>query len=76
MSNDSIYEILDQIRNTQMHQAGQLGKIEGQIEGLAGPDGRIKSLERTDSKQWWSHALIIPLLALLHTALRKYGMDI
>lgn len=73
---DRLLAVLSEIRNTQVTQAGQLGRIEGQIEGLAGPDGRIKALETTNNRQWWLHAAVLPAMVILRSAALKYGVRI
>lgn len=73
---NQLIEILSEIRQTQITQAGQLGRIEGQLEGLAGPDGRIKALEITNNRQWWLHAAVLPAMVILRSAALKYGVRI
>lgn len=74
-SND-LFSLLNQIRDTQLEQAGTIGKMSGQIEALSGPKGRIDALETTDTRQYWMHALVIPVIAFAHGVARKYGIDI
>ena len=46
------------------------------VEGLAGPDGRIKKLEDADRRQWWITVAIAPFLTLAHATARKFGVQI
>ena len=53
--------------------AEDIGYIKGMLEGLAGPEGRITKLEKTNSRQWWFHSVQVLLITGL-TSLRKYGV--
>lgn len=46
------------------------------VETLAGPDGRIKALEKDQSRQWWVTVAVAPMLALGHGIARKLGVQI
>jgi hypothetical protein len=46
------------------------------VEGLAGPEGRIKNLERDQNRQWWVTAAVAPTLALMHATARKFGINV
>jgi hypothetical protein len=74
-SND-LFSLLNQIRDTQLEQAGTIGRMSGQLEGLAGPKGRIEALETTDTRQYWLHAAILPIVLALHSIARKSGLTI
>lgn len=75
-SNDQNFNLLCQIRDTQIEQAEKFGRMAGQLESLAGDKGRIAALETTDTRQYWMHALVIPVIAFAHGVARKYGIDI
>lgn len=75
-SNDQYLALLNEIRTTQISQAEKFGRMAGQIEALAGPNGRISALETTDTRQYWMHALVIPVLTALHVIARRSGIAI
>lgn len=74
-NNSEIVEYLRDIRESQIQHALEFGEMKGTIEGLAGPYGRITSLEKTNVRQWWVHALTPAMLAMYGVA-RKLGLAI
>lgn len=46
------------------------------VEGLSGPDGRIKKLENDQTRQWWMTVCVIPALAVAHGIARKLGVQV
>lgn len=75
-SNDQNFNLLCQIRDTQIEQAEKFGLMAGQIQALAGPKGRIEALERTDNRQYWLHAAVLPIILGLHGIARKIGLTV
>lgn len=67
---------LSEIRSTQLTQAEDLGYIKASVEGLAGPQGRVTNLERTNTRQWWLIIAITPALLTLHGIARKLGVNV
>ena len=59
-----------------LHVATSLGRIEEKLDGLAGPDGRVKKLEEAQTRHWWVTIVIAPFLAMFHAVLRHYKIDI
>jgi hypothetical protein len=68
--------LLNQIRDTQLEQASEIGKMSGQLESLAGPLGRVKALEDTNVRQYWLHAAVLPVLLTIHGFARKVGLTL
>lgn len=67
----------ENIYNVLREMSEKLGKIDGKLEGLTDVvDVRIQALERTDNRQWWIHATVVPFLAAAHALARKYGVTI
>lgn len=56
--------------------AQTLGRIEGKLDSLAGPTGRVTKLEEAHTRQWWVTIAIGPALAIAHQALRKFGITV
>lgn len=56
--------------------AQSLGRIEGKLDSLCGPEGRVTRLEKAQTRQWWFTMAVAPALALLHGAARKLGVQI
>lgn len=56
--------------------AQTLGRIEGKLDSLAGPEGRITKLENIQDRQWWLTVAIGPVLAIAHQVLRKVGVNV
>lgn len=54
----------------------ELSRTTTLVEGLAGPEGRIKKLEVDNTRQWWLAVAIAPALALAHGVARKLGVQI
>jgi hypothetical protein len=76
MSQDAIFSLLQDIRETQLHQAELQGKMSSDIEALAGPHGRVTNLEHAQTRNFWTATLVAPILALAHGVARKYGVNI
>jgi hypothetical protein len=76
MANDFEIEVLKQLGEIK---ADLATNTQATID-LSGPLGRVTSLEdaskRHEQRQWIHTVVIIPLLALGHTALRKLGLDV
>ena len=54
-----------------------LGRIEGKLDiFIETNDGRVKKIEDSQTRQWWFSVAIAPVLALLHAAARKLGMNV
>ena len=75
-NSNEIFELLSEIRTTQIEQARQLGRIDGQLEALGGPQGRINSLEATNNRQWWLHAAVLPIMFSIHGFAHKIGLNL
>jgi hypothetical protein len=60
--------------NIEMAQA--LGRIEGKLDSLCGPEGRVTRLEKSQTHQWWFSMAIAPALALAHEVARKFGVTV
>jgi hypothetical protein len=73
---DEHFQLLRDIRSTQLSQATEIAKMSGQLESLAGPEGRVKHLENTNDRQYWMHAGVVPVVLFLHGAARKLGFAI
>lgn len=58
----------------QMAQA--IGRIEGKLDSLCGPEGRVTKLENAQTRQWWFTVAIGPALAILHGVARKFGLSV
>ena len=71
-----LFVLLREIRDGQTDLAVKVGKVEAHVEGLSGPYGRVTALETTNTRQWWMHATITPLTAILYASLRKFGVHI
>lgn len=52
--------------------ATALGRIEGKLETLCGPDGRIKKLEDAQTRQWWYTVAVLPFVTALSHIMRTY----
>lgn len=72
LSNDLLCQILE----NQVKQAETLGKIQGDVSSLSGPEGRVTALERKETRNFWMTTAIGPALLGLHAALRKFGIQI
>jgi hypothetical protein len=60
--------------NLEMAQA--IGRIEGKLDGLCGPEGRITRIEESQTRQWWFSAVIAPFLVIAHAVARKLGVNV
>jgi hypothetical protein len=60
--------------NLEMAQA--VGRIEGKLDSLCGPEGRVTRLERSQTRQWWFSMAVAPALAGLHGIARKLGVNV
>jgi hypothetical protein len=60
--------------NLEMAQA--IGRIEGKLDSLCGPEGRVTKLENAQTRQWWLTAVVVPILAVAHAFARKMGVNI
>ena len=58
------------------HIAQVVGRIEGKLDELSGPSGRIKQLEDAHTRQWWFAVGVAPALAIFHAITRKFGIDV
>jgi hypothetical protein len=56
--------------------AQTLGRIEGKLDSLTGPEGRITKIEKEQERQFWITVAIAPALAALHQLLRKFGVTV
>jgi hypothetical protein len=59
-----------------LEMAQSLGRIEGKLDSLAGPEGRVTKLEASQTRQWWLTACIGPALAIAHSVAKKLGVQI
>lgn len=73
-TNNHVYTLLRDIRDTQLTQAESLGKMAANIDALAGENGRVTRMEKQQTRQWWVSAAIAPALAIAHAVLRKMGV--
>ena len=55
---------------------GALQRIETKIDLLSGPDGRIRALEKASERQWWFTMAVAPALAVGHTILRAFKLNV
>lgn len=62
------------LRLLEMAQA--LGRIEGKLDNLCGPEGRVTKLEASQVRQWWFTACIGPVLAIAHGIAKKVGVNV
>lgn len=58
--------------NTDMALA--IGRIEGKLEVLCGPEGRITKIEKSQTRQWWFSMAVAPFLAIAQAVARKLGV--
>lgn len=56
--------------------AQTLGRIEGKLDSLCGPEGRVTKLEKSQERHWWFTVAIGPTLALAHSVARKFGITV
>ena len=56
--------------------ARSLGRIEGMLEGLCGPEGRVTKIEKSQERQWWFSAVVAPFLVVAHAVARKLGVTV
>lgn len=63
-------------RQSNEQMASDIGYMRGLLEGLAGPEGRVTKLEKSQDRQWWLTVAIGPALAILHQGLRKFGVNV
>lgn len=79
-SNDNglhaVLALLSEIRTTQLDQAKDIGAMGSDIASLAGPTGRVTSLESSNTRQWWLISAITPALLIAHSFARKFGVDV
>lgn len=66
----------DERRLFNLEMAQAIGRIEGKLDGLCGPEGRVTKLESAQTRQWWLAVAIAPALAIFHGFARKFGVDI
>lgn len=71
-----MFNLLRDIRETQLVQAEEIGKIGASVEALAGPQGRVTKLETSSRNQWWFTSAVAPMLAVAHAVARKLGVAI
>jgi len=64
------------MENRLIEMAQALGRIEGKLDSLCGPEGRITKLEKTQERHWWFTVAIGPALALGHSIARKFGVNV
>lgn len=53
-----------------------VSETKGMMLNLIGPEGRVTKLENADTRQWWLTMAITPVLVLLHSTARKFGVTI
>ena len=63
-------------REFNLEMAQTLGRIEGKLDGLTGPEGRVTKIEQAQTRHWWFTVAIAPVLALLHGIARKAGYNV
>lgn len=71
-----LFDLVKDIRTTQLNQAATMGKIEANVESLCGPQGRVTALETSRTRQWWVTVAIAPALSGLFAIARKFGVTI
>lgn len=70
---------LSEIRGTQLEQATKIGEMGADIKSLAGPEGRVTKIERTQTRQWWVTsitAILAPLIAIAGAYAKKLGINV
>lgn len=70
-----LFALLREIRDRQVGNAVSLGKVEIHVENLAGPQGRVTKLENTNTRQWWLHAAVLPLVFIIKGVTKHLGLD-
>lgn len=77
MDNEStLFNLVQEIRSTQLDHATNTGRIEAKLDSLIGPGGRITQLEDHNARQWWLTMAVIPVMGVFHAAARKLGIDV
>ena len=71
LSNDLLCQLLE----GQAQNAEVLGKMAGQLESLAGPEGRVTKLERAKATQFWVNIIVVPMIAFMHAIARRFGLE-
>jgi hypothetical protein len=75
-TNSVVFNMLRDIRDTQLEQAESLGKMAGQIDSLAGAEGRVTKLESAQTRQWWFTFAIAPVLMIAKGIVNHFGVKI
>jgi 2,3-bisphosphoglycerate-independent phosphoglycerate mutase len=70
-----VLQALGDIRRTQINQAEVSGRIEANLAALSGPEGRVTKLENTNTRQWWLHAAVLPLVFIFKGVAKHLGLD-
>jgi hypothetical protein len=60
--------------NTEM--ATAITRIEGKLDSLCGPEGRVTKLEKAQTRQWWFTVVVSPFLAIAYAIARKLGVTV
>lgn len=78
--NNEFVQLLRDIRDTQVTQAETMGRIEGTLASLSGPEGRVTKLERKNDRDAWmsygKHALTVMLAIAGHKLTKVMGWDL
>lgn len=61
-------------REYNLEMAHTLGRIEGKLDSLCGPEGRVTKLEHSQEKQWWVSFVITPIVIALGHIARALGV--
>jgi hypothetical protein len=72
LSNDLLLQIIEH----QHESARVLGEIRSDITNLAGPEGRIKKLENSQTLNWWMTYVVTPCLLLARSIAHALGAKV
>ena len=56
--------------------ATAVGRIEGKLDSLLGPEGRVTKLENAQTRHWWFSYVISPTLFVMYATARKFGVHV
>lgn len=76
-TNIAIFRELGEIKESLGSQSTNIQNLRNE---LTGPGGRITTMEdrieKSENRQWWHSAILIPTITFLHTILHKLGLPI
>ena len=71
-NDNSIMDLLRDIRTTQLQEAEKHGILRGDLNGIT---HRIDTMEKSSVRNWWFTVAIVPVLTAVHALVRKLGVN-